>query len=87
MTLIGLTQVLAAGYGPQDIRLNAVLPGAVETATFEAATRPPFNREAARARLLKSMTRGNRLNSRFRRILGEQSLRKFEVTRQLLPIG
>jgi NAD(P)-dependent dehydrogenase (short-subunit alcohol dehydrogenase family) len=29
--LIGLTQALAAEYGPQNIRVNAVLPGAVET--------------------------------------------------------
>jgi NAD(P)-dependent dehydrogenase (short-subunit alcohol dehydrogenase family) len=34
--LIGLTQVLAAEYGPQNIRVNAVLPGAVETAMYEA---------------------------------------------------
>jgi len=35
--LIGLTQVLAAEYGPRNIRVNAILPGAVETAMFEAA--------------------------------------------------
>jgi NAD(P)-dependent dehydrogenase (short-subunit alcohol dehydrogenase family) len=35
--LIGLTQVLAAEYGPQNIRVNAILPGAVETAMYEAA--------------------------------------------------
>ena len=35
--LIGLTQVLAAEYGPQNIRVNAVLPGAVDTAMYEAA--------------------------------------------------
>jgi NAD(P)-dependent dehydrogenase (short-subunit alcohol dehydrogenase family) len=29
--LIGLTQALAAEYGPQNIRVNSVLPGAVET--------------------------------------------------------
>lgn len=34
--LIGLTQVLAAEYGPQNIRVNAVLPGAVDTAMYEA---------------------------------------------------
>src|SRR6185503_6369726 len=32
--LIGLTQVLAAEYGPQN---NAILPGAVETAMYEVA--------------------------------------------------
>ena len=29
--LIGLTQALAAEFGPQNIRVNAVLPGAVDT--------------------------------------------------------
>jgi NAD(P)-dependent dehydrogenase (short-subunit alcohol dehydrogenase family) len=29
--LIGLTQALAAEYGPQGIRVNAILPGAVDT--------------------------------------------------------
>ena len=29
--LIGLTQALAAEFGPQQVRVNAVLPGAVET--------------------------------------------------------
>jgi NAD(P)-dependent dehydrogenase (short-subunit alcohol dehydrogenase family) len=29
--LIGLTQALAAEFGPQNIRFNAILPGAVET--------------------------------------------------------
>src|SRR5262245_19205420 len=35
--LIGLTEVLAAEYGPQNIRVNAILPGAVETAMYKAA--------------------------------------------------
>ena len=35
--LIGLTQVLAAEYGPQNIRVNAILPGAVDTAMYETA--------------------------------------------------
>jgi NAD(P)-dependent dehydrogenase (short-subunit alcohol dehydrogenase family) len=35
--LIGLTQVLAAEYGPQNIRVNAILPGAVDTAMFKVA--------------------------------------------------
>lgn len=29
--LIGLTQALAAEYGPQNVRVNAILPGAVDT--------------------------------------------------------
>jgi NAD(P)-dependent dehydrogenase (short-subunit alcohol dehydrogenase family) len=37
--LIGLTQVLAAEYGPHNIRVNAILPGAVETPMFEEANR------------------------------------------------
>jgi NAD(P)-dependent dehydrogenase (short-subunit alcohol dehydrogenase family) len=35
--LIGLTEVLAAEYGPQNIRVNAILPGAVETAMYKTA--------------------------------------------------
>src|SRR5262245_62929523 len=33
--LIGLTEVLAAEYGPHNIRVNAILPGAVATSMFE----------------------------------------------------
>lgn len=32
--LIGLTQALAAEYGPQGVRVNAILPGAVDTAMY-----------------------------------------------------
>src|SRR6185369_12578087 len=32
--LIGLTQALAAEYGPKGLRVNAVLPGAVETEMY-----------------------------------------------------
>jgi NAD(P)-dependent dehydrogenase (short-subunit alcohol dehydrogenase family) len=32
--LIGLTQALAAEYGPQGIRVNAILPGAVDTPMY-----------------------------------------------------
>jgi len=32
--LIGLTQALAAEYGPQGIRVNAILPGAVDTQMY-----------------------------------------------------
>jgi NAD(P)-dependent dehydrogenase (short-subunit alcohol dehydrogenase family) len=32
--LIGLTQALAAEYGPQGVRVNAILPGAVDTEMY-----------------------------------------------------
>ncbi|WP_374431715.1 SDR family oxidoreductase [Ideonella dechloratans] len=34
--LIGLTQSLAAEYGPQQVRVNAVLPGAVDTDMYRS---------------------------------------------------
>ncbi len=36
--LIGLTQVLAAEFGPQNIRVNALLPGAADTPALTANT-------------------------------------------------
>lgn len=39
--LIGLTQALAAEFGPQAIRVNAILPGAVETDMFREANDTP----------------------------------------------
>ncbi|MCC8364480.1 SDR family oxidoreductase [Lysobacter sp. A6] len=33
--LIGLTQALAAEFGPEGIRVNAILPGAVDTAMYQ----------------------------------------------------
>ncbi|MDR3516908.1 MAG: SDR family oxidoreductase [Azospirillaceae bacterium] len=35
--LIGLTQALAAEFGPQNVRVNAILPGAVDTAMYRDA--------------------------------------------------
>ena len=32
--LVGLTQALAAEFGPQGVRVNAILPGAVDTAMY-----------------------------------------------------
>lgn len=39
--LIGLTQALAAEFGPHDIRVNAILPGAVDTAMYRAMNDTP----------------------------------------------
>jgi NAD(P)-dependent dehydrogenase (short-subunit alcohol dehydrogenase family) len=39
--LIGLTQALAAEFGPQNIRVNAVLPGAVETNMYREMNNTP----------------------------------------------
>src|SRR4029077_5112220 len=39
--LIGLMQTLAAEYGRQNIRVNSLLPGAVETAMYEEANESP----------------------------------------------
>ena len=39
--LIGLTQALAAEYGPQQIRVNSVLPGAVDTAMYQEKNNTP----------------------------------------------
>ena len=39
--LIGLTQALAAEFGPQGIRVNAVLPGAVDTAMYRDMNNTP----------------------------------------------
>ena len=43
--LIGLTQVLAAEYGPQNIRVNAVLPGAVDTPMFQERHDTPESKD------------------------------------------
>jgi hypothetical protein len=39
--LIGLTQTLAAEFGPQNVRVNAILPGAVETEMFRTMNDTP----------------------------------------------
>jgi NAD(P)-dependent dehydrogenase (short-subunit alcohol dehydrogenase family) len=39
--LIGLTQTLAAEFGPQNIRVNAILPGAVETEMYREMNDTP----------------------------------------------
>ena len=39
--LIGLTQALAAEFGPQNIRVNAILPGAVDTAMYRTMNATP----------------------------------------------
>ena len=39
--LIGLTQALAAEFGPKGIRVNAILPGAVDTAMYRDMNNTP----------------------------------------------
>jgi NAD(P)-dependent dehydrogenase (short-subunit alcohol dehydrogenase family) len=39
--LIGLTQALAAEYGPRAVRVNALLPGAVDTAMYRGMNDSP----------------------------------------------
>lgn len=39
--LIGLTQALAAEFGPHGVRVNAILPGAVDTAMYRAMNNTP----------------------------------------------
>lgn len=39
--LIGLTQALAAEYGPQQVRVNAVLPGAIDTDMYREMNDTP----------------------------------------------
>jgi NAD(P)-dependent dehydrogenase (short-subunit alcohol dehydrogenase family) len=39
--LIGLTQTLAAEFGPQNIRVNALLPGAVDTPMYRGMNATP----------------------------------------------
>ncbi len=39
--LIGLTQALAAEFGPRGIRVNAILPGAVDTAMYRDMNNTP----------------------------------------------
>jgi NAD(P)-dependent dehydrogenase (short-subunit alcohol dehydrogenase family) len=42
--LIGLTQALAAEYGPQGIRVNAIVPGAIDTPMYRAMNDSPESR-------------------------------------------
>ena len=39
--LIGLTQALAAEFGPHGVRVNAILPGAVDTAMYRTMNNTP----------------------------------------------
>ena len=39
--LIGLTQALAAEFGPSGVRVNAILPGAVDTAMYRTMNNTP----------------------------------------------
>jgi NAD(P)-dependent dehydrogenase (short-subunit alcohol dehydrogenase family) len=43
--VVGLTQALATEYGPQNIRVNAVLPGAVETDMYLEMNNTPESQE------------------------------------------
>ena len=39
--MIGLTQTLAAEYGPQGVRVNAILPGAIDTPMYREVNNTP----------------------------------------------
>jgi len=43
--LVGLTQVLASEYGPQGIRVNAILPGATDTPMGRSVASTPETRD------------------------------------------
>jgi NAD(P)-dependent dehydrogenase (short-subunit alcohol dehydrogenase family) len=43
--LLGLAQTLASEFGPQGIRVNAIMPGAVETAMYYTAAETPEAQE------------------------------------------
>ena len=52
--LIGLTQALATEFGPQQVRVNAILPGAVDTPMYrqmnDSAEAPGLYRQPARVK-------------------------------------
>ncbi|QBF32611.1 SDR family oxidoreductase [Thalassococcus sp. S3] len=69
--LIGMTQVLAAEHGPDNIRVNALLPGGTKTAM--AGDDPEFHTFVERLHALKRMATADEIANAAMFLLSDQS--------------